>query len=68
MTFDAIIGEIRPVNDALSEGSVRPFSYRIFNGEAWVKISDPSVDKVWDLLGYDAAKRAAIREYYGPPQ
>jgi hypothetical protein len=63
-----LIGE--PIPDVFREvyiQTVNRMVYRIHNGEEWVRVDDPSVDKVWNLMEVEPKRREAMREFYAAP-
>ncbi|WP_439923143.1 hypothetical protein [Nitrobacter sp. JJSN] len=47
--------------------AVNRMVYRIHNGEEWVRVNDPSADKVWNSMDVEPERREAMRELYAAP-
>ena len=47
--------------------AVNRMVYRIHNGEDWVRVNDPSADKVWNSMDVEPVRREAMREFYALP-
>jgi hypothetical protein len=63
-----LIGE--PIPDLFREvyiQAVNRMVYRIHNGEEWVRVDDPSADKVWSSMEVEPERREAMRELYAAP-
>ena len=63
-----LIGE--PIPDLFREVYVQAVNrmvYRIHNGEEWVRVDDPSADKVWSSMEIEPERREAMREFYAAP-
>ena len=63
-----LIGE--PIPDVFREVYIQAINrmvYRIHNGEEWVRVDDPSADKVWSSMDVEPERREAMRELYAAP-